>query len=198
MINAPQQAYRPSIHHADAIDGITVPVMMSGPDTGRTIIMLDEPPHTIDAYDSVRERLHVAMFRTVVVSTSNGLTAKAIIAVLDQLKIVGGLLVGDGACGELAWSLAATHTGRFTGLVVIDCGHPAVPDAEGNIRDIDCPAVEVDTTALVSSSATQAVARASRRLVQGEFRMAELAGRRTSQYFTTQLAAEIVMRALSR
>ncbi|MDX1882155.1 alpha/beta hydrolase [Mycolicibacterium sp. 120270] len=197
-MNATRQAHRPSMHLIDAIDGITVPVTVSGPDRGRTIIMFEETSRIVDTYDTVRERLHVAMFRTVVISARNGLTPKAVIAVLDQLKVVGGLIVADGVCGDLAWSLAAAHGARFTGLVVIDSGHPAVPNVDGRVRDIHCPAVEVDTTVLVGGQASQAIARASRRLVQGEFRLVELAGPRTSRHFTTQLAAEIVVRALSR
>lgn len=198
MINAPQQTHRPSEHRVDAIDGVEVPVTMSGPETGRTIIMFEEAPLIGAPYDPIRERLHVAMFRTVVISVHDGLTPKAVVSVLDQLKVAAGLLVGDGAAGDLAWGLAAAYGSRFTGLVVIDCGHPGVPDTHGDIRDIHCPAVQVDTTALVSTRAAQAVARASRRLVQGEFRLVELAGPRASRHFTTQLATEIVVRALSR
>lgn len=198
MINAPQQAHSPSIRRIEMIDGTVVPVRMSGPETGRTIIMFEETPRVDGPYGAIRERLHVAMFRTVVISTHDGLTPKAVVTVLDQLKMPAGLLVGDGAAGDLAWGLAAAHGPRFTGLVVVDCGHPSVPDVDGDVGDIHCPAVEVDTTALVGSSAAQAVARASRRMVHGEFRLVELAGPRASRHFTTQLAAEIVVRALSR
>lgn len=198
MIDAAQPAHRPSMHHIDAGDGVAVPVTVSGPHKGRTIIMFEATSHVVDTYDAVRKRLHVAMFRTVVISARNGLTPKAVIAVLDQFKVVGGLLVADGFCGDLAWDLAAAHGACFTGLVVIDSGHPAVPNADGHIRDIHCPAVEVDTTVLVSGRASQAVAHASRRMVHGDFRLTELAGPRKSRHFTTQLAAEIVVRALSR
>lgn len=198
MINASLPTHRQSLYHVDAIDGFQVPVRLSGPDTGRVVIMLDGTPHTTDSYDIVRERLHVAMFRTVVLPTHDGLSSKAIIGILDRLKVAGGLLVGDGAGGELAWDLAATHRERFTGLVVVDCGHPRVPNDDGVIRDKHCPAVEVDTTALVSTRATHAVARASRGYVHGEFRLVELAGPRKSRHFTAQLTAEIVVRALSR
>lgn len=198
MINAPQKTHRPSIHVVDAIDGIQVPVTMSGPATGRTIVMFDDASRITDAYDLVRDRLHVAMFRTVVISAEHELSPKAVVSVLDRLEVSSGLLVGDGAGGELAWSVAAAHGARFTGLVAIDCGHPSVPNIDGDIRDIHCPAVEVDTTVLVGTRATQAVARASRRLVHGEFRLVELAGPRSSRHFTTQLGAEIVLRALSR
>ncbi len=197
MIDAPQRTDRPSVHRVDAIDEIAVPVMVSGPATGRTIIMFDEGRNR-RPYDLIRERLHVAMFRTVVIGRSDHLTPKAVISILDELKVSTGLLFADSGAGDLAWRLAAAHGARFTGLVVVDCGHPSVPDIHGEARDIRCPPVEVDTTSLVSTPATQAVARASRRLVQGEFRLVELAGRRASRHFTMQVAAEIVVRALSR
>ncbi|MCV7041651.1 alpha/beta hydrolase [Mycolicibacterium moriokaense] len=171
--------------------------MVSGPATGRTIIMFDEGRNG-RPYDLVRERLHVAMFRTVVIARSDELTPKAVVSILDQLKISAALLFADSRAGGLAWRLAGTYGARFTGLVVVDCGHPSVPDVHGEIRDTQCPPVEVDTTSLVSTPATHAVARASRRLVQGEFRLVELAGRRASRHFTMQVAAEIVVRALSR
>jgi hypothetical protein len=83
-------------------------------------------------------------------------------------------------------------------LVTIDVGHPRVPDTDGVIRDPDCPAVQVDTTALVSTPAAHAIARASRRYVHGDFRLVELAGRRRSRHFTAQLAAEIIVRSFWR
>jgi hypothetical protein len=197
MINAPQRTDHRSFHRVDAIDEVAVPVMVSGPATGRTIIMFDGGRNG-RPYDLVRERLHVAMFRTVVIARSDGLTPKAVISILDQLKVSAGLLFADSRAGDLAWRLAGAYGARFTGLVVVDCGHPGAPDVHGEIRDIRCPPVEVDTTALVSTAATHAVARASRRLVHGEFRLVELAGRRASRHFTMQVAAEIVVRALSR
>ncbi|RDH78563.1 alpha/beta hydrolase [Mycolicibacterium moriokaense] len=171
---------------------------MSGPNTGRTIIMLDQAPATGDCYEAVRERLHVAMFQTIVISVHESLTPKALVAILDRLKVPAGLLVGDGAAAEVAWSLAAAYGARFTGLVVIDSGHPSVAGLDGEIRDAGCPAVDVDTTALFSDKVGQTLGQASRRLVRGEFRLVELAGPRSSRHFTVQLAAEIVVRALSR
>jgi pimeloyl-ACP methyl ester carboxylesterase len=198
MIDTSKPVHRQSIHHIDAIDGFRVPVRTSGPDSGHVVVMFDGAPHTTDAYDIVRERLHVAMFRTVVFPVHQGLNAKAIIGILDRLKVSGALLVGDGSGGDLAWNLAAAQRERFTGLVVIDRGHPRAPDEGGVIQDKHCPAVEVGTTALVSTHTAHAVARASRRYVQGEFRLVELAGPRTSRHFISQLTAEIVVRALSR
>jgi hypothetical protein len=198
MINASMPTHPQSMRHVDAIDGLKVPVTLSGPEKGRVVIMFDETPQRTDAYDIVRQRLHLAMFRTMVIPAHAKLRPKSVIDILDQLKVPGGLLLGDGAGGELAWSLAATERERFTGLVVIDVGHPRVPDTGGAIRDNHCPAVEVDTTALVSTRAAHAVARASRRYVHGEFRLVELAGPRTSRHFTAQLATEIVLRSFSR
>lgn len=185
--------------YVDVIDGSAqLPVMLAGPHRGRPVIMFDDPSQTTSPYDAVRERLHVATFRTVVIPAYNGLTPKSVITVLDQLQVPGGLLVGDCAGGDLAWGTAAAHGPRFTGLVVIDSGHPSVADPAGRVRDTQCPAVELDTTMLVSSRAAQTVARASRRMVRGDFRLVEAAGPRRSRHFTTHLATEIVVRALSR
>jgi pimeloyl-ACP methyl ester carboxylesterase len=184
--------------HVDTIDGFQVPVALSGPDSARCVIMIEEDgPHRA-AFDDVRRRLHVAALRTVVVPADPRLTAKAILRVLDQLRVRSGLLVGDRTGGVLAWSIAAAGRERFTGLVVIDAGHPRVPGEDGTVRDSDCPAVQTDTTALVSSRSMYAVAAASRRHVCGDFRLAELAGPRTSRHFTAQLGTEIVVRSLSR
>lgn len=185
--------------YVDVTDGgAQLPVMLAGPNRGRPIIMFDDPAQTTSPYETVRERLHVAMFKTVVIPAYNGLTPKSVVMVLDQLQVPGGLLVGDRAGGDLAWSIAAAHGARFTGLVVIDRGHPGIADAAGDVRDTTCRAVEVDTTVLASSRAAQTAAWASRRMVHGEFRLVEAAGPRSSRHFTTQLATEIVVRALSR
>jgi pimeloyl-ACP methyl ester carboxylesterase len=197
MIDASLDTYRQSIPPITAIDGSQVPVTLSGPVKGRVVIMFEEAPHRTEHYGILRGRLHVAMFRTVVISADKRLSSKSAIGILDQLEVAGGLLVGDGAGGELAWNLAAAYRERFTGLVAIDCGHPRVPDLDGVIRDKDCPAVEVDTTVLASTRAAHAVARASRRFVHGEFRLVELAGPRRSRHFAAQLATEIVVRAIS-
>ncbi len=198
MINASLPTDCQSIRVLTAIDGSQVPVTVSGPVKGRVVIIFEQAPCNGQYYDIVRERLHVAAFRTVVIPAHPGLTSKSIVGFLNQLKIAGGLLVADAAIGELAWDLAATFRDRFTGLVVIDSGHPRVPDVHGVIRDKDCPAVELDTTVLVSTRAAQTVARASRRYVHADFRLVELAGPRKSRHFTAQLATEIVVRALSR
>ena len=109
-------------------------------------------------------------------------------------KVRWALLVGDRVGGELAWELAATRLDRFIGLVVIDRGHPCVPDQAGVVRDAQCPPVEVNTTALVSTPAARSIARASQRYVYGDYRVVELQGRRNASESTAQLAAEIVMR----
>jgi len=196
MIDAPvsnQGSRRP----VATVDGAQVSVTLSGPVRGRTIIMLEEPDQHSTAQDVLRERLQVAMFRTVSVPVHDGLSAKSIVGFLDQLRITGGLLVGDGTGAELAWDLAVGHRGRFTGLVAIDCGHPGVPNTNGVIREKDCPAVELDTTILAGGRSAHAVARASRRHVHADFRLVDVAGPRSSRHFTAQLATEIVMRALS-
>ncbi len=197
MIPPSPPASLESIRHVDAIEGFRVPVKVSGPDNGRVVVIFDEPSPETAAFDAVRQRLHAAMLRTVVIPMDRGLTAKSVVGVLDRLGVPGGLLVGDRAGADVAWEVAATQRERSTGLVVIDSGHPRVPDTNGVTRDQHCPPVHADTTALVSTGAAQAVARASRRYVHGEFRLTELAGRRKSRHFTAQLAAEIVLRSHS-
>ena len=140
------------------------------------------------------QRLHTASLKTVVIGPDPRLTAKSVIAILDSLDIRWALLVGDRHGAELAWELAATRLDRFIGLVVIDRGHPRVADLAGVIRDEHCPPVELNTTALVSTPAARAVAKASQRFVYGEYRVVELLGRRNAADSTAQLAAEIVMR----
>jgi pimeloyl-ACP methyl ester carboxylesterase len=198
MIYAPPLKYHQTMRPVTAIDGAHMSLTLSGPATGRTVVIFEEPARRQESYDILRERLHLAMFRVAGIPAHNGMDEKSVISFLDQLKITGALLVGDRAGGELAWDMAAGYGERFAGLVAIDCGHPKVPDVDGIVRDEGCPNVELDTTILVSSRAAHSVARASRRHVRAEFRLAELAGPRNSRHFTAQLATEIVVRALSR
>ncbi|MGE2718694.1 alpha/beta fold hydrolase [Mycolicibacterium celeriflavum] len=176
------------------VEGITVPVDVAGPDKGSVVVVLGAGHQPLAAYEAVCQRLHTASLRTVVVPPDPRLTAKSVVALLDALDVKWALLVGDRVGGELAWELAATRLDRFIGLVVIDRGHPRVADAAGVIRDEHCPPVEMNTTALVSTPAARAVAKASQRYVYGDYRMVDLLGRRNAAESTAQLAAEIVMR----
>ena len=56
---------------------------------------------------------------------------------------------------------------------MIDRGHPKVADMAVVVRDDDCPPVEINTTALVSTPAACVVAKASQRYVFGDFRLVE-------------------------
>jgi pimeloyl-ACP methyl ester carboxylesterase len=176
------------------VDGIAVSVDVAGPDKGSVVVVLGAAHHATAAYDPVCQRLHTASLRTVVIAPDPRLTAKTVVGILDALDVKWALLVGDRVGGELAWELAATRLDRFIGLVVIDRGHPRVADQAGVIRDEGCPPVEMNTTALVSTAAARAVAKASQRYVYGEYRLVDLLGRRNAQESTAQLAAEIVMR----
>ena len=133
--------------------------------------------------------------RTVVIGADPRLHPKSIIAILDTLEVPSGVLVGDRLGAELAWEVAAARPDRFTGLVVIDRGHPRVADPNGVIRDPDCPPVEVNTTALVTSPASRAMAKAGQRFVYSDYRLVEYTGRRNAAVATAQLAAEIVLRS---
>jgi pimeloyl-ACP methyl ester carboxylesterase len=177
------------------LDGFPVPVGVTGPEKGSVVVVLAAAERAVAAYDSVCERLHTASLRTVVIGPDARLTAKSVVGVLDSLGIWWAIVVGDRTGGELAWELAATRLDRFTALVAIDRGHPRVADLAGVIRDEHCPPVEINTTALVSTPAARAVARASQRFVYADYRVVDLLGRRNAQESTAQLAAEIVLRA---
>ncbi|ART70963.1 alpha/beta hydrolase [Mycobacterium dioxanotrophicus] len=176
------------------IDGFSVPVDVAGPEKGSVVVLLGAGHHGPAAYGAVCQRLHTASLRTVIIAPDPRLTAKSVVGILDAVDVKWAVLVGDRLGGELAWELAATRLDRFTSLVVVDRGHPRVADLTGVIRDEDCPAVEMNTTALVSTPAARAVAKASQRYVYGDFRLVEMLGRRNAQESTAQLAAEIVMR----
>jgi pimeloyl-ACP methyl ester carboxylesterase len=176
------------------IDGFQATVDVAGPDKGSVVVLIGAANQALSAYDAVCERLHTASIRTVVIAPDPRLSAKAVVGILDTLGVRWALLVGDRVGGELAWELAAKRLDRFIGLVVIDRGHPRVADQAGVIRDEDCPPVEVNTTALVSTPGARAVVKASQRYVYGDFRVVELQGRRNAQESTAQLAAEIVLR----
>ncbi|TQR84068.1 alpha/beta hydrolase [Mycobacterium hodleri] len=175
------------------VDGFPATVDVSGPEKGSVVVLLGAAQGPA-AYDAICERLHTASLRTVVIAPDPRLSPKSVVGILDSVGVRWALLVGDRVGGELAWELAATRLDRFIGLVVVDRGHPRVPDQAGDIRDEHCPPVEVNTTALVSSPAARTVAKASQRYVYGDYRIVELLGRRNAQESTAQLAAEIVLR----
>jgi pimeloyl-ACP methyl ester carboxylesterase len=179
------------------LDGIPIPVAVTGPDKGVVVVILAAEQRAPAAYDAVCERLHTASLRTVVIGPDPRLTGKSVIGILDSLGIGWAVVVGDRAGAELAWKLAATRLGRFVGLVAIDRGHPRVADLDGVVRDEECPPVEVATTVLVSSPAARSIARDSQRFVYADYRMVDLLGRRNAQESTAQLAAEIVLRTSS-
>lgn len=176
------------------VDGFPATVDVSGPEKGSVVVVLGAAHQGPAAYEAVCQRLHTASLRTVVIAPDPRLRPKSVVGILDTLGVRWALLVGDRVGGELAWELAATRLDRFIGLVVVDRGHPRVADQAGVIRDENCPPVEVNTTALVSTPAARSVARASQRYVYGEFRLVELLGRRSAHDSTAQLAAEIVLR----
>lgn len=176
------------------VDGFPATVDVSGPEKGSVVVLLAAAHQGPSAYDAVCQRLHTASLRTVVIAPDPRLSPNSVVGILDSVGVRWALLVGDRVGGELAWELAATRLDRFIGLVVVDRGHPRVPDHAGNIRDEHCPPVEVNTTALVSTPAARNVAKASQRYVYGDYRIVELLGRRNVQESTAQLAAEIVLR----
>src|SRR5690625_1775659 len=145
------------------IDGFPIPVEVAGPQNGSVVVVLAAAQHPLTAYDAVCQRLHTASLRTIVIGADARLTPKSVVGILDSLGVQCGVLVGDRSGADNAWELAATRPDRFTGLVVLDRGHPRAPDPSGVVRDERCPPVEVNTTVLVSSRAAAAVANASQR-----------------------------------
>lgn len=176
------------------VDGRPIPVDISGPDKGSVVVLLGAAQQPTAAYDALCERLHTANLRTVVMGADAGLTPKSVLGIMDVIGVSWAVLVGDRDGADLAWALAASRLDRFTGLVVIDRGHPRVVDPAGVARDPECPSVEMNTTALVSSPAARAAATASQRFVYGDFRLVEMLTKRNVHEATAQLAAEIVMR----
>lgn len=176
------------------VDGFPVPVSVTGPDRGPYVVLLGADQHAPAAYDPLCQRLHTAAVRTVVIGADPRLHPKAVVAILDALDVPWAILVGDRVGAELAWELAAARPDRFTGLVVIDRGHPRAPGPHGVVPDPDCPPVEINTTALVTSPAARAAAKASQRFVYSDYRLVDFAARRNADIATAQLAAEIVLR----
>ena len=179
------------------VDGFPLQVSVSGPDKGPHVVLIGAAQHPPAAYETLCQRLHTASVRTVVIAADPRLHPKAVLAILDSLEVPWAVLVGDRFGAELAWELAATKPERFTGLVVVDRGHPRTPDPHGVIQDSDCPPVEVNTTILATNPAARAVAKASQRHVYSDSRVVEFTGRRNAGESTAQLAAEIVLRTNS-
>lgn len=176
------------------VDAVPIPVAITGPEKGPFVVILGAAQHAPTAYEPVCQRLHTASLRTVVIGSDPRLHPKGVMGILDTLDVAWGVLVGDRVGAEFAWELAATRLDRFTGLVVVDRGHPRVPGPDGVIRDESCPPVEINTTALVSTPAARTAAEASQRFVYGDFRVVEFTSRRNAGDSTAQLAAEIVLR----
>ena len=110
------------------VDGFPIQVCDTGPEKGSVVVLLCAAQRALTAYEAVCERLHTASLRTIVVGPDPRLTPKSVVGILDVLDVTWGVLVGDRDGAELAWELAATRLDRFTGLVVIDRGHPRVAD----------------------------------------------------------------------
>ena len=176
------------------VDGFGVLVDVSGPDRGSYVVLLCAAQHAPAAYETLCQRLHTAAVRTIVIGTDPRMHTKSVIAILDTLEVPSGVLVGDRFGAELAWEVAAARPDRFTGLVVIDRAHPRVADPNAVIRNPDCAPVEVNTTALVTSPGSRAMAKAGQRFIYSDYRIVDYAGRRNAAVATAQLAAEIVLR----
>src|ERR1700753_3241306 len=166
------------------VDGFPIQVCDTGPEKGSVVVLLCAAERALTAYEAVCERLHTASLRTIVVGPDPRLTPKSVVGILDVLDVSWGVLVGDRDGAELAWELAATRLDRFTGLVVIDRGHPRGADHAGVVRGEESPTGEMNTPARGSSAASHSIAQASQRFVYGDYRVVELLGRRNAQEST--------------
>ena len=86
-----------AIRRFDTLDGFPITIRAAGPDKGRVVVMFEQSPRETAAYDPVRQRLHVARLRTVVIPADRRLTPKSVVGILDNLDVPGALLVGDRA-----------------------------------------------------------------------------------------------------
>lgn len=186
-----------SVDRFYTVDGLPVQVNLLGPRVGRSVVLLGQLPWNAGSYPEIQERLRLARIQSIQITASRPLSTKAVIGLLDALAVRSAVVVGDRAGAEMAWHTAAHNPQRVTGLVVIDRGHPRTADTIGVVRDGSCPLVLADTTALVSTASQHSVARASRRHVRGDYRITDLAGRRGSRHFASQLSTEIVLRSLT-
>ncbi len=184
----------PLVQH---LDTFPVSACVSGPGRGPVVVMFADPRASDRRHHAVSERLHVALIRTVWITPDRRLTVKSVTGLLEKLCINRALLIADQCSGPLAWQLAAAEPARFSGLVCVDVGHPAVPDTAGVVRDRRCPPVGVDTTALAGTPAAHAVARASGQWIRGDFRLVKRVGAASSADATSQLVTEIVLRSYS-
>jgi hypothetical protein len=175
---------RRSTHRAPEVD-------ISGSRDGHTVVMLNGPGADHEFVDAVRQRLHIALLRTVVITPRRCPTPDDVLETLHRSRVSWSLLVADRKLGPLAWDMAARHRERFSGLIVVDCPHPRVANVTGRVLDPQCPPVLANTTALVSANADIAVAQSSAQYVHGQFRLATLAEHFDDR--VVQLAAEIVV-----
>lgn len=173
----------------------SVTVRIGGPESRHSVLLLPDAGAPADVFDAVCARLHDSDLRTVVPQSLAGLDEPAVIALLDELALPWVNLVGAGAGAELAWRLAAKTFGRFASLIVADRGHPAVPGADGAVRDATCPAVELPTTVVVGTSLGRPCAEASGRFVYSELRIVQLDGiDDVPAQAAAEFASEIVLR----
>jgi pimeloyl-ACP methyl ester carboxylesterase len=101
-------------------------------------------------------------------------------------------LVGNGDGADVAWQLAARTFGRFVSLIVVNRGHPAIPDGNGAVRAPDCPPVELPTTVVVGDPVHREAAELSGRRVYSDFRVVGMDDGIVAA--GSQLATEIVLR----
>jgi pimeloyl-ACP methyl ester carboxylesterase len=168
-------------------------VVRAGGQPTNTAVMIISPADQSPAdYDAVAERLHNSGLSTWVLPASPKLDARAVVGVLDVLKLKWTHLVGVGEGAPIAWDVAANYFGRAGSLTVVDSAHPAALDP-GALAG--CPAVEVATTVVVTDPNVAAAANASGRYVHSDFRVVQLDNvSSVAKDAPASLAIEVVLR----
>jgi hypothetical protein len=170
-------------------------VLVGGPESAHVVTLLRASGDDAGVYDEVCVRLHDSGLRTVVIGSTDGaLTDRSVLTVLDELGLSWVNLVGSGDAADTAWLLAARTFGRFVSLIVVDRGHPAIPDGAGDVHTPDCPPVEMPTTVVVGDPKYREAAEMSGRRVYSEFRVVHVDDGANVPALGQQLATEIVLR----
>lgn len=169
-----------------------VSVRIDGPVSRHSVVVLPGAGEDLDRYTALCERLHNSELRTVVVASTA--TPADVTAVVRELGLTWANLLGNGTGATLAWQVAARGAGIYGSLTVIDRGHPAVPDAAGQVLESACPPVEMPTTMLLGPNADPKVAELSGRRVYADFRVVHVAAADVVKDAMRELATEVALR----
>ncbi|MDN5759060.1 MAG: alpha/beta hydrolase [Tomitella sp.] len=183
------------------IGGSTRAVGVEGPDGAPGVLVLASAPATgvVPDMATITARLVNSGMQAFVLEQLDGLGHDEVVAILDQVGLHWVSIVGIGDGAALAWQTAARHFERTTSLVVLDHGHPAAADVQGDIADAGCPAVEVATTLVLATGEHRSHAYATGRHAYSDYRVVELPegdeAAADGVALATALATEIILRS---